>query len=242
MEDNSKIGQYFKDQFAEHTEEVSLQEIELMAQRMTVPNFTSFSFTTFNIYYAAAIFSGFLISLCLGTHYLTTYRAQSELLKQNQQELIRLKELMSQNVNDSNLKTMRKQADKTEPSYESLNSSNQPKNSNYLLQKEKSPKQTAAGSTPFENKIAEKKGTVTTVKFADENKTNEVKNIQDLQVVTPPTTTFEPESKKSVVVALPQKDTVSSMPTFVRPKVVIYKRDTIYEFDTLKVKKRRKKL
>lgn len=72
METEDKIGSLFKEAFREHTEAVSLEELEAMRDLVSRKSFFSFTARIFNIYYAAAIVSGFIITMMLAGHYVYT--------------------------------------------------------------------------------------------------------------------------------------------------------------------------
>jgi len=104
MEDKNKIGDFFKTHLSDYKEEVSLMDLEMMSSRMSKSNFMKFNARYFNIYYAAAIVSGFLVSLTLGGHYVYTYKLQNEALKKTQIELAQIKALIhSQEDNNTTI-------------------------------------------------------------------------------------------------------------------------------------------
>ncbi|MFN8438856.1 MAG: hypothetical protein U0V72_14705 [Cytophagales bacterium] len=214
MKEDSKIGQFFQEQFADYKEEISLFELEKMTQKMSLNNFTKFSLTTFNVYYAAAIFSGFMISLCLGLHYITTFQKQQRLLEQYQKEFILLKKpTEKENITYT-----------YEPKRELPDSSKQHLNNLYVMPK---------GKNSLRNsKNSELEGLEL---LTNESKQNEKTNMDNEN----PTKQLEQEALP--LQTMPITDTTTHMQNIQKPKVVIYKRDTIYEFDTLKVKKKRKK-
>lgn len=233
MEDKNKIGDFFKTHLSDYKEEVSLMDLEMMSSRMSKANFMKFNARYFNIYYAAAIVSGFLVSLTLGGHYVYTYRLQSEALKKTQIELAQIQALIHRQEDNntsippsdgisnlpnspsirSNKSSYKRENVLAQPS-SPLNPSNEETNRNDKSEKELkgNTNQSSGSNQPnYENKEHHESGVPKTL--------NEHKHIDPIQHTTPSQELDESPIKK---------------------KVVIYKRDTIFEYDTLKVKKKRK--
>src|SRR4051794_30163044 len=72
MKSEDKIGGLFKDTLRGNKEAISLEEIEQMSQVILNSNFYNLDLKYFNIYYASAIVSGFLITIFLAGHFIYT--------------------------------------------------------------------------------------------------------------------------------------------------------------------------
>lgn len=77
--ENSKdvFANLFKEEFQNNTESLSLDEQYQLEKFVRKQAFWSFSPYTFNMYYALAIVSGFLLSTTLGVHYIYNYVYQN---------------------------------------------------------------------------------------------------------------------------------------------------------------------
>lgn len=77
--ENSKdaFANLFKEEFQNNTESLSLDEQYQLEKLVRKQAFWSFSPYTFNMYYALAIVSGFLLSTTLGAHYIYNYVYQN---------------------------------------------------------------------------------------------------------------------------------------------------------------------
>lgn len=77
--ENSKdvFANLFKEEFQNNTESLSLSEQYQLEKLVRKQAFRSFSLYTFNMYYALAIVSGFLLSTTLGAHYIYNYVYQN---------------------------------------------------------------------------------------------------------------------------------------------------------------------
>ena len=94
--ENSKdvFANLFKEEFQNNSESLSLDEQYQLEKLVRKQAFWSFSPFTFNMYYALAIVSGFLLSTTLGAHYIYNYVYQNPY----QQYMIEQKAILS---NDS---------------------------------------------------------------------------------------------------------------------------------------------
>jgi hypothetical protein len=78
MENNKDVfANLFKEEFQNNTESLSLSEQYQLEKLVRKQAFWSFSPYTFNMYYALAIVSGFLLSTTLGVHYIYNYVYQN---------------------------------------------------------------------------------------------------------------------------------------------------------------------
>lgn len=234
MEDKNKIGDFFKTHLSDYKEEVSLMDLEMMSSRMSKSNFMKFNARYFNIYYAVAIFSGFLVSLTLGGHYIYTYKLQSEALQKTQIELAQIKTLIhSQEENNTSIPPSDGISNlPNSPSIRSNKSSYKRENvlaqpSSPLNLSHKEPNRNDKGKNDTKENTNQSSGSKQPnyeIKEHHESgvpKTlNEHKHIDPIQQHTTPSQELDESPTKK--------------------KVVIYKRDTIFEYDTLKVKKKRK--
>lgn len=227
MEDKNKIGAFFNSQLSDHQEEISLLDLEMMSTRMSPHNFMKFNLLNFNIYYAVAICSGFLITLTLGGHYLNTYKRQENMLEETRKELALLKtEIQDHKL--SHHTTYPKDAVITVP--------NSPSGPTQPTTRENKGLSQPPNSLLFKNKKDEH-STIKAQQNAQLNKANLYEDAVPTGATTnAPVLLNEKHTHTSKTVpeqlAKPNEDLGS------KKKVIIYKRDTIYQYDTLKVKKK----
>ncbi|HTF80787.1 MAG TPA: hypothetical protein VL947_03645 [Cytophagales bacterium] len=227
MEDHNKIGNLFKSQLSDYKEEVSLMELELMTARMSQHNFMEFNLRYFNVYYAAAIFSGFLISLILGGHYLTTYKKVEQELLNTRRELTRLEQSVShERVADTAYVLPSKETSSQVPIDPSMPSkSNLTRNSNRSAQ----PVDSKSFAKSKINEPVDKDKVSTETNYEKSADVRGVESTTSLQAQDHSPSDNHIHEQPHKVVVTPKLN-----------KVVIYKRDTIYQYDTLKVKKKQK--
>lgn len=75
------IGKIFKEGLQSEEATVSFEEMELMNRLLLKNSFYQFSPFTFNVFYAAAIVSGFLITMTLAGHYIYTQSLIAKITK-----------------------------------------------------------------------------------------------------------------------------------------------------------------
>lgn len=229
MEDKNKIGAFFNTQLSDHKEEVSMFELEMMSARMSSYNFMKFNVLQFNVYYAVAIFSGFLLSLGLGTHYLSTYKKQESMLQETRQELALLKKELTTAKSNNHTTYPDDNAIATVPS-----SPSKPSKSN-LTGKNNNLTQPPNSLSPTDVKrmnVASKTDQESSKSNLDHSATHTG------AVSTAPVPLHEPTPTHSPKATELPTNPVENLAS--KKKVIIYKRDTIYQYDTLKVKKKSK--
>jgi hypothetical protein len=251
MEAEDKIGGLFKDAFRDHKEALSLEELETMQNALSKKAFYGFNPFQFNMYYAAAIVSGFLITLLLAGHYVYTIsgtefhrkaeKTATQKTRENFPGYDQKKTIPSGSTAKSPAPVLRQESisqkvhenfSQTDPKKTILSkgSVNHPLNTlppqeQYQRLKE------SAGNHDKKNGDRTDEGL--------KNKSNANSKITESFVA--PSTTAE-----KTRIELITEDTISPGSDSVKPKnrtVIIIQKDTIYQIDTLpaKAKKARKK-
>lgn len=236
MEDKNKIGDFFREHLSDYKEEVNLIDLEMMSNRMAKSNFMRFSLQNFNVYYAAAICSGFLVSLFLGGHYITIHNQQTCQLKQLRTEIEDLRSTThAQNNTMKELALQLKSKDRNlvsgvaspsaQPSKSNLSNKN-------LLSAQVPSILNYYGTDPEGNHL-----------WVGANNVETTIETEQTNYVTIPEPTLEPEMSNLTPIDIKTKG-AESLPKLYgsnfKNYVVVHKKDTLYQYDTLKVKKKRK--
>jgi len=186
---NNTLEDFFKTELGNYRPHLDFEEKALIDEIQLKTQFYEFNPYKFNLYYALAIFSGFVISLCCGGHYIYS---TSKLLE---------------------LSLMKNEKSNTIVTSTTLVNSDSIKVNN--IQNKKIINKDISTSKEIVKKIKPSKFEI------NENKRKDV--ISNIQ-------TIQPVVKDSIIT-----------PQLIQParkKVIIMRRDTVFQIDTLKVKKR----
>lgn len=222
MKDRNNIGDFFKEHLSNHKEDISLMDLDMMNARMAKTNFLKFNARTFNVYYVAAIASGFMLSLVLGTHYLHTYRIQNYHLKQTQEQLSQL---------EYHINTLQTQIQYlTKPKTDDKAVKSVPKSPSLSTKAPSYNRENLELTQPLNS--LNPHGKIDKPTLTELNKTNNKDGVSNQETPSSSNVNQQHSSTKHNIGTL--------LDTHQDAQVVIYKRDTIFEYDTLKIKKNRK--